>query len=111
MIKMIIKMDGERLAASKLYSPNKVYSALDRIFMQKGMDRFETEKGIEYCGHDKATDFGNFGQIMIGLKKQPWFMDNAVTWLFCSNGDVDDPGDFSEEDLLSHYKKETTVRR
>lgn len=31
MIKMIIKMDGERLTASKLYSPNKVYSSQEVV--------------------------------------------------------------------------------
>ena len=106
MIKMIIKMNDERIKTQNEYTPEKVYSTLDRIFEQNGMDRIVTNKGVEYCGHDKPTDFGYFGQIMIGLKKQPWFMDNATTWLFCNNDDVDDPNDFSEEDLLVHYGKQ-----
>lgn len=105
MIKMIIKMNDDRLRQQNEYTPDKVYSTLDRIFEQKGMERIETNKGVEYRGHDKPTDFGHFGQIMIGLKKQSWFMDNASTWLFCNNDDVDDPSDFSEEDLLAHYKR------
>ena len=109
MIKMIIKMNNNKLETQNEYTPEKVYSALDRIFEQKGMERIVTSKGIEYCGHDKPTDFGHFGQIMIGLKKQAWFMDNASTWLFCNNDDVDDPNDFSEEDLLAHYGKQVAL--
>jgi len=103
MIKMIIKMNDDKLNTQTEYSAQKVYSALDRIFEKNGMERIDTNKGIEYCGHDNPSDFGLFGQIMTGLKKQSWFMDNAVTWLFCNNDDVDDPNDFSEEDLLVHY--------
>ena len=109
MIKMTIQMNDEKLKKQKDYTPEKVYSALDRIFKQKGMERVVTNEGIEYCGHNKPTDFGCFGQIMLGLKKQSWFMDNAAKWLLCSNDDVDDPNDFSEEDLLAHYKKQFAI--
>ena len=57
----------------------------------------------EYLGNERPTDFGYFGQIMLGLKNQAWFMDNATTWLLCSNDDADDPKKFNKEDLLKHY--------
>ena len=109
MIKMIIKMNDERLKNQTEYTSDRVYSALDRMFENKGMERIDTNEGIEYRGHDNPTDFGQFGQIMIGLKKQSWFMDNASMWLFCNNDDVDDPNDFSKEDLLAHYGRKTIV--
>ena len=68
------------------------------------MKRIETENGIEYLGSERSTDFGYFGQIILGLKNQAWFLDNATTWLLCSNDDADDPNIFNEEDLLKHYE-------
>ena len=109
MIKMIIKMNDEKISSSNEYSHERIYSALDRIFAQKGMDRKETEKGVEYSGSGKNTDFAYFGKIMLGLKKQPWFMDNVSEWLFCNSDDSDDPNDFNTEDLLVHYGRKASV--
>lgn len=105
MIKMIIKMDDDRIRSHAEYTLDKVYSALDRIFSQKGMKRTDTERGIEYKGLGSNSDFAHFGNIILGLKEKSWFMDNAATWLFCNSDDMDDPEDFSEEDLLMHYGK------
>ena len=106
MIKMVIKMDEKKIGASKEYTVQRVYDALDRIFASKGMERVDTERGMEYIGHDRPTDFAYFGKIMLGLKEQPWFMDNVQTWLYCNNDDSDNPEDFNEEDLMIHYGME-----
>ena len=37
--------------------------ALDSIFSKYGMDRTETDRGIEYVGHNRPTDFAYFGKI------------------------------------------------
>lgn len=103
MIKMIIKMNEDRIEMSNKYSLERIYAALDRIFTEKGMDRVNSSAGIEYMGHERSSDFASFGKIMLGLKEQAWFMDNADKWLFCSNDDSDDPSDYNEEDLLVHY--------
>lgn len=103
MIKMIIKMNTEKIEQEGKYSINQIYSALDRIFKEKGMERTSAIDKLEYQGHDKPTDFAYFGRIMTGLKKQEWFMDNASVWLLCSNDDMDNPSEYNEEDLLLHY--------
>lgn len=110
MIKMIIKMDENKIKKQGQYTVDRVYSTIDRIFTNKGMQRIDTAKGIEYLGHEKPTDFSYFGQITLGLKNQAWFMDNAVTWLLCSNDDVENPKDFIEEDLLKHYRNYAVIR-
>ena len=107
MIKMIIKMDNDKINASPEYSTDRVYSALDRIFFQRGMERFDTDQGIEYRGHENPTDFAYFGKILVGLKDQPWFINNASRWLLCNSDDVNDPEDFSEEDLLARFRSFT----
>ena len=103
MIKMLIRMNDEKIKQSERYSLDKVYSALDRIFSDKGMKKVLTSNGIEYYGDERPADFAYFGKIMLGLKNQEWFMDNVSEWLFCSNDDTDDEAVFNQEDLLVHY--------
>lgn len=103
MIKMIVKMDEGQIRESDNYTIDQINSALDRIFLSRGMTRVETENGVEYRGHDRASDFAAFGKIMLGLKEQKWFVDNVKAWKFCSNDDTDYEDVFNEEDLLAHY--------
>ncbi len=103
MIKMIIRMDEDKINKSGEGSVERIYSAMDRIFFGKGMSRDDTANGIEYLGDERPTDYANFGIIVNGLRKQSWFVENADTWKLCSNDDTDNPNSFSEEDLLVHY--------
>ena len=48
--------------------------------------------------------FGRFGRIVNKLKKQGRFMDNVSVWRLYDSDDSDNPMDFSEEDLLAHYR-------
>ena len=102
-------MDTDKIKKEGKYSVEQIYSAIDRIFIEKGMNKLPIEDGFEYCGNERPTDFAYFGRIMTGLKKQSWFINNASTWLLCNNDDVDDPQDFSEEDLLVHYGKRAAI--
>ncbi len=43
MIKMIIKMNEDKIIASDEYSVDRINQALDRIFSNKGMDRTDTD--------------------------------------------------------------------
>ena len=104
MIKMIIKMNQDKILRDGDYTIDQVNSTIDRIFAEKGMEKKEVDGRVEFCGHERTTDFAYFGKIMTGLKKQSWFIDNADTWLLCSNDDTDDPLVYNEEDLLKHYK-------
>lgn len=104
MIKMLIKMNDDKLSIEENLSA-RAYTALDRIFTTKGMERLDTDEGIEYIGHEKSTDFAQFAKIMIGLKNQKWFMDNVDKWLYLCSDDSDSPDDYNVEDLLEHYKE------
>ena len=104
MIKMIIKMNEDKITTDNTYSVEHVYDVLDNVFAQFGYSKESVDGNLEYKGNNDARDFGKFGRIYSGLRKQSWFMDNASTWLLCNSDDVDDPNDFSVEDLL-HYDR------
>ncbi len=101
-IKMIIKMNNEKIKAENEYTLDRVYSGLTRIFKQFGYSGVEIDGNLEYKGNSDPRDFGKFGCIYNGLRKQTWFINNAYTWLLCNSDDVEDPNDFSVEDLLSY---------
>ncbi len=110
MIKMIIQMDNQKIIENSDYSVEQIYNALDKIFKQKGIDKRIMNVGIiEYIGSGKMTDFANFGKIMLGLKNQEWFMNNAKKWIYCNNDDSENPDVYEEEDLLAHYGRKTVA--
>lgn len=110
MIKMIIKMDEGKIALLKEYSTDHVYKVLDNVFDQYGYHMEQVEGNREYRGTGDPRDFGRFGRIYNGLKKQQWFVQTVSTWLLCNSDDVDDPNDFSVEDLLNYDRSRITSR-
>lgn len=36
-------------------------------------------------------------------------MDNVAVWRLCDSDDSESPEDFSEEDLLNHYRKKQVL--
>ena len=110
MIKMIIKMNENKISMNNEYSIERVYSGLDRIFAGYGYHREEIDGNFEYKGNSDPSDFGKFGRIYNGLRKQPWFLDNVDTWILCNSDDVEDPNDFSNEDLLHYNGNRVSVR-
>lgn len=102
MIKMIIKMNDEKIQNENKFTLDRVYSGLDRIFSQFGYSREDVDGNLEYKGNCDPGDFGRFGRIYNGLRKQTWFVNNAEVWLLCNSDDVEDPNDFSVEDLLNY---------
>ncbi len=102
MIKMIIRMNDNKIEIEKKYTLERVYAGLDRIFAGYGYSREDVDGNLEYKGSCDPRDFAKFGRIYNGLRKQEWFSENVSTWLLCNSDDVDDPEDFSVEDLL-HY--------
>ena len=106
MMKMVIRMNDDKINIEKRYPLESIYSTIDKLFMKKGLTKLpESNRTLVYCGADRPVDFAYFGVIVNFLKKQPWFMDNVSVWLLCSNDDSEDPNDFDEEDLLKHYRE------
>ena len=109
MIKMVIQMDEGRIRQTSEYTPSQIYDTINKVFSQQGFDCKEKAGIREYSGKEDARDFGRFSRIYNMLKRQPWFMDNAMTWLLLNSDDSDDPNDFSEEDLLAYNRGKAVI--
>ncbi|MEG2814018.1 MAG: hypothetical protein RSA79_05390 [Oscillospiraceae bacterium] len=104
MLKVEIVMDEEKILAEGKYSLEDIYFTIDKAYAQKNLKK--TDKGI-YVGSGK--DFCSFWNIILGLKKQDWFMSNVKKWLWYNSDDSDDENDFAIDDLLMHYAKRISV--
>lgn len=106
MLKMVIRMDDEKINREKIYRLAGIYDAIDQVFRASGLPRAEGPSGtLVYRDCGRAKDFGLFGRIVNHLKRQAWFMENVAQWQFCDSDDSDSPDDFNEEDLLAHYRR------
>ena len=111
MLKMIIRMNDDKIRAEKQYDLEGIHRAIDRVFGSAGLPRMEDASGAMVyrdCGRER--DFGLFGRVVNTLKRQAWFMDNVAVWRLCNSDDADRPDDFDEEDLLRHYRRRPAVR-
>ena len=111
MLKMIIRMDDNKINIEKKYRLDGIYKTIDNAFFKMGLPRMEDASGsLVYRDNGRTTDYGRFGKIVNTLKRQPWFMENVVEWLFCDSDDSDSPDEFNEEDLLNHYRQKQAMR-
>lgn len=106
MLKMIIRMDDNKINIEKKYRLDGIYNAIDSVFGKMGLPRMEDSSGaLVYRDNGDAKDFGRFGRIVNTFKKQDWFMENVIVWQLCDSDGMEELADFSEEDLLLHYRQ------
>jgi hypothetical protein len=109
MLKMVIRMNDDKITAENKYRLDGIYNTINHTFQTVGLPRMEDGSGalvFRDCG--RARDFSLFGRIVNTLKRQTWFMDNVSVWRLCDSDDSDSPDDFNEEDLLTHYQEKNS---
>lgn len=112
MIKMIIRMDDEKIASEGKYSLDGIYYAIDSAFLQMQLPQLKESADYRvYCDNNHALGYGRFGRIVNTFKRQPWFMENVSEWKLCDDEDMDNADAYNEEDLLEHYRKKAMVHR
>ncbi|MBQ9605853.1 MAG: hypothetical protein IJV16_01595 [Lachnospiraceae bacterium] len=92
MMKMLIKLDEDKIAREKKYDINKINNYLTTAFNKRGMSR---DKDGWYAN----GNFTTCGSMTIILSDKDWFMDNISEWLLV------DTADSSMDDLKAHYSK------
>ena len=111
MLKMMIRMDDDKITTEKKYHLDGIYSTINNTFLTVGLSHIEDGSGaLVYRDCGRARDFSLFGKIVNTLKRQTWFMDNVAVWRLYDSDDSDRPEDFNEEDLLTHYREKQAMR-
>lgn len=111
MLKMMIRMDDDKIVTEKKYHLDGIYSTINNTFLTVELPRIEDSSGaLVYCDCGRARDFSLFGKIVNTLKNQTWFMDNVSVWRLYDSDDSDSPEDINEEDLLTHYREKQAMK-
>ena len=92
MMKMLIKLDEDKIVREKKYDINKINKYLASAFDKRGMSK---DKDGWYIN----GNFTTCGSLIIKLSKKDWFMDNVTDWLWF------DSSDSSTDDLKAHYSR------
>ncbi len=92
MMKMLIKLDEDKIAREKKYDINKINAYLASAFDKRGMTKDKDDWYIN-------GNFTNCGSLIISLSEKDWFMDNVTEWLWY------DTSDSSTDDLKAHYSR------
>lgn len=90
MMKMLIRLDEEKIAREEKYDINETKAYLNAIFKKRNMTLDDDDWYTD-------GDFTACGALIIKLSKKKWFMDNVLEWLWY------DTEDQSLEDLKAHY--------
>lgn len=111
MLKMIIRMNDNKINDEKKYRLDGIYNTINSTFDKMGLPRMadDVSGSLVYRDNGNARDYGRFGKIVNAFKKQEWFMDNVEVWLLCDSDDSDSPDDYNEEDLLYHYRQKQAM--
>ncbi len=92
MMKMLIKLDEDKIRREKKYDINKINAYLTSAFDKRGMTKDEDDWYIN-------GNFSNCGSLIINLSEKDWFMDNVDEWLWYDSSDA------STDDLKAHYSR------
>ena len=92
MMKMLIKLDEDKIRREKKYDINKINAYLTSAFEKSGMTQNEDDWYIN-------GNFTTCGSMTIILSDKDWFMDNVTDWLLV------DKSDSSTDDLKAFYSK------
>ena len=81
MLKMLIRMDEDKITTEKKYHLDGIYSTINNTFSSMGFHRIDDNSGaLVYRDCGRPADFSLFGKVVNTLKKQTWFMDNVMAW-------------------------------
>lgn len=79
MLKMMIRIDDDKITTESKYHLDGIYSIINNMFLTVGIPRIEDRSGaLVYRDCGRARDSSLFGKRVNLLKKKTWFMDNVV---------------------------------
>lgn len=75
MMKMLIKMDSNKIEREGKYDLAKIDDYLDEEFLREGMHKDED-------GFYVGGNFFTYGSMILALSKADWFIDNVLEWIW-----------------------------
>lgn len=105
MMKMLIKLDEERVKSDGKYDLADTWRVIDGQFTAFQCDKEKQADGsFLYSGNANRDVFGDFFQIYAFLSREKWFAEYCAQWIMYSNEDDEDLP-LSDENLLEKLRK------
>ena len=101
MMKMLIKLDEDKIRADGKYDVAAVWNWIDKQFARYNCIKESKGEGkVLYSGNPISDYFTCMGLSYLSLRKQQWFAQYCSEWVLYSNEDDEDLP-LSDEDLLA----------
>lgn len=90
MLKMLIKIDEERLVKDDRYDLKNYWEVIDRKFKDNCTKEVLPDGSVLYSGIEGANYFADIGGAYINLNRKQWFADYVTKWIWYDNDGMED---------------------
>lgn len=108
MMKMLIKLDEERIKADGKYDLADMWRKIDEQFEKACTKEVQPDGAALYSGDPNSDYFTCIGLAYLLLRKQQWFAKYCSEWIMLSNEDDEDLP-LADENLLDKERKENPL--
>ena len=108
MMKMLIKLDEERIKADGKYDLADMWRNIDEQFEKACTKEVQPDGAALYSGDPSSDYFTCIGLAYLLLRKQQWFAKYCSEWIMLSNEDDEDLP-LADENLLDKERKENPL--
>ncbi len=104
MMKMLIKLDEERIKAEGKYDLADMWRKIDEQFEKACTKELQPDGAALYSGDPNSDYFTCISLAYIRLSEQEWFAKYCSKWIWYDNDDDEDLP-LSDEDILAKERK------
>ena len=104
MMKMLIKLDEERIKAEGKYDLADMWRKIDEQFEKACTKEVQPDGAALYSGDPNSDYFTCISLAYIRLSEQEWFAKYCSKWIWYDNDDDEDLP-LSDEDILAKERK------
>ena len=108
MMKMLIKLDEERVLSDRKYDLADMCRIVDEQFASVCTKQVLADGAALYSGIADKDYFSCFGIAYIKLSKREWFARYCSKWIMYDNDD-DETLPFADDDILAKQRKNNPI--
>lgn len=108
MMKMLIKLDEERVLSDRKYDLADMWRIVDEQFASACTKQVLADGAVLYSGKADKDYFSCIGIAYIKLSKREWFARYCSKWIMYDNDDNEDLP-FADDDILAKQRKNNPI--
>lgn len=109
MMKMLIKIDEERVQKDRVYDLDGMWQLIGKTFLEWGCIAERQEDGsMLYSGTETNDYYTAINLAIYFLEIQPWFAQYCTKWIWYDN-DANESLPFLEMDILARKRRDNEL--